>query len=92
MPYALDLAALPIGAIVVAVDCWGESPTAFRVVERDTHHVVGETSAGARVHLGAPLVRRMATADEAAAFGAAPQSPTAAPAAQPAAPAQLEMF
>ncbi|WP_026784177.1 hypothetical protein [Pleomorphomonas koreensis] len=93
MQYALDLAALPIGAVVIAVDCWGESPTAFRVVERETHHIVGVTSAGKRVFLGGPLVTRMARPDEAAAFAPEAHSTSAAPAASKApAPIQMEMF
>lgn len=89
MRYALDLAALPIGALVVAVDCWGESPTAFRVVESATHHVVGETGAGKRMYLGGPLITRMARPDEAAAF--APSAAAPKPAATPA-PLQMELF
>lgn len=95
MRYALDLAALPIGAVVIVVDCWGEAPIALKIAERDTHHVVGMTAAYGRLFAGGPLVRRMATDAEAAAF-----SPTLAPAPAPAAPSaglsspskQMELF
>lgn len=92
--YSLDLAALPLGAIIIAVDCWGEQPIALRVIERATHHVTGRTAAGGVVSVGGPLVRRLATADEVSAFKH-PTEPKLKPlpAAQPAQPApQMELF
>lgn len=68
-PYPLDLDALPIGAVVVVIDCWGDQPVALRVIERTTHHITGRSAAGEKIIAGGPLVRRQATADEAAPFG-----------------------
>lgn len=93
-PYPLDLAALPLGAIVIAVDCWGEQPIALRVIERGKHNVTGRTATGGTMFVGGPLVRRMATADEAKTFG---KATVTAPPTQPAAPPagttmQMELF
>lgn len=93
-PYALDLAALPIGGLVVAVDCWGEQPVTLCIIERAEHHVIGRTAAGSTIFVGGGAVMRMATADEAATFRRplAPQVKPV-PSARPAADAgQLEMF
>lgn len=93
MRYALDLATLPIGAVVIAVNCWGEAPIALMVAERNTHHIVGRTEAGGRMFVGGPLVRRMATDAEAAAFR--PETVTApamTSASVPSPPMQMELF
>lgn len=68
-PYPLDLEALPIGSVVIVVDCWGEQPLALRIIERTTHNITGRSAAGKTIIAGGPLVRRLATADEAAPFG-----------------------
>lgn len=93
-PYPLDLEALPLGSVVVAVDCWGDQPLALRVVERTQHHITGRSAAGVTIIAGAPLVRRMATADEEAAFQPSNETkPLTRPAAQPARQApQMELF
>ncbi len=94
LPYALDLAALLIGDLVVAVDCWGEQPVTLCIVERADHHVIGRTAAGGTIFVGGGLVRRLATADEAAAFRH-PLTPQVepVPSAHPVADGgQLEMF
>lgn len=92
MRYALDLAALPIGTIVIAVDCWGEAPIAIEVTERDTHHIIGRSAAGAVIFVAGPLIRRMATETEAAAFApaarTAPQTPAPVLSPKP----QMELF
>ncbi|MCM5556311.1 hypothetical protein [Pleomorphomonas sp. JP5] len=93
-PYPLDLAALPLGAIVIAVDCWGEQPIALRVIERGKHNVTGRTATGGTMFVGGPLVRRMATAEEAETFG---KTTSPAPQANPATPPagttmQMELF
>jgi len=95
MAYALDLAALPIGAVVIVVDCWGEAPIALKVAERDTHSIVGITASGGRMSVAGPLVRRMATDAEATAFRPSPPKATAqaGPSApQPSPPKQMELF
>lgn len=95
MRYALDLSTLPIGAVVIVVDCWGKAPIALKIAERATHHVVGMTAAGGRLFAGAPLVRRMATDAEAAAFSPAPvpvQTPAAPNLPPPSPPKQMELF
>ncbi len=93
-PYPLDLAALPPGIIVIAVDCWGEQPIALRVIERGKHYVTGRTAAGGTIYVGDPLVRRLATAEEAETFG---KTTAPAPQAKPATPSagttmQMELF
>jgi hypothetical protein len=91
--YALDIAALEIGAVVIAVDCEGANPTAFAVIERDTHHVVGRDAGGRIVFVPASLVVRMASPGEAAAFRpatAAEPAPTLR--LVPRQPEQIEMF
>lgn len=88
MPYALDLDTLPIGTIVVAVDCWGENPTPYCVIERATHHIVGQTAAGRATYIGDALVSRMAKPAEAAAF--APPVRPAPLSSKPA--AQMDLF
>lgn len=90
-PYPLDLEALPLGSVVVVVDCWGDQPLALRVVERSKHHITGRPAAGETIIAGGPLVRRLATADEAASFGKPVVAyPNAQPATTPA-PATLQM-
>ena len=95
MRYALDLAALPIGAVVIVVDCWGEVPIALKIAERDTYHVVGITAAGGRMFAGGPLVRRMATLAEAETFFLTPApvpTPPAPSLPSPSPPKQMELF